>query len=114
MSMVTLFGTSAAASAGPVSASAQSTCLSQALCLYDGVGFTGAKYSVTSLNPSGTCVSLVDEGWGDRARSVVNTHGRSAAMFMNDDCLGGPYQVPANSSISDLGSFSPESVWVQR
>jgi hypothetical protein len=36
----------------------------------------------------------------------------SAALFANDDCVGGPYQVPGSSSIADLGSFEPLSVWV--
>ncbi|GAA1737429.1 peptidase inhibitor family I36 protein [Luedemannella helvata] len=108
LSMVVVFGTGTAASAGP----SIGTCPSGSLCLYEGAGFTGAKFSVTSLNPNGTCVSLVSHGWGDRAHSAINTHNSGAAMFMNDNCVGGPYQVPANSSLSSFGGFTPESVWV--
>ncbi|MEU8139306.1 peptidase inhibitor family I36 protein [Streptodolium elevatio] len=82
------------------------------LCLFDGTGFTGQRLTVSSLVPGGTCVSLVDHGWAGRVRSVANTHTSSAAMFMNDDCVGGPYQVPGRSGIADLGGFSPASVWV--
>ncbi|GAB3979333.1 peptidase inhibitor family I36 protein [Plantactinospora veratri] len=114
LSVVALLGTSGAATAAQVSTSDAATCPSNALCLYDGVGFTGEMFAVTSLNPSGTCVSLVDADWDDRAQSVRNTHSRSSAMFMNDDCLGDPYQVSGNSGISDLGTFTPDSVWVQR
>ena len=84
------------------------------LCLYDGTSFTGARWNVRSLDPNGTCVSLVDHQWGDRARSAINTNSRGAAMFMNDDCVGGPFQVPGNSSIVDFGSFRPNSVWVPK
>jgi hypothetical protein len=31
---------------------------------------------------------------------------------MNDDCVGGPYQVPGNGSVADFGGFEPLSVWV--
>jgi hypothetical protein len=82
------------------------------LCLYDGTNFAGERFNVAALEPEGTCVSLVDHGWGDRARSAINTNGRSAAMFANDDCVGGPFQVPANSTIADLGGFRPNSVFV--
>lgn len=92
--------------------SAQSCAFSRTLCLYEGENFTGARFTVSSLVPGGTCVSLVDHGWGGRAHSAVNTHARSAAMFMNDDCVGGPYQVPGNSSLPGFGGFTPASVWV--
>ncbi|MFF0823937.1 peptidase inhibitor family I36 protein [Micromonospora haikouensis] len=60
------------------------------LCLFEGTNFTGERLTLSSLVSPGTCVSLVDAGWGDRARSAINTNSRSAAMFMNDDCAGGP------------------------
>ena len=82
------------------------------LCLYDGTNFTGERFNVAALVPEGTCVSLVEHGWGDRARSAINTNGRSAAMFANDDCIGGPFQVPAGSANADLGGFRPNSVFV--
>ncbi|MEJ3744831.1 peptidase inhibitor family I36 protein [Actinomycetes bacterium KLBMP 9797] len=82
------------------------------LCLFEGENFTGERFTVTSLEPGGTCVSLVDHGWGDRARSAINTNSASAAMFFNDDCLGGPFQVAGNSALPSFGGFTPESVWV--
>jgi Peptidase inhibitor family I36 len=114
VSLVVLFGSAAAASAEPATrvSSAAATCPSRALCLYEETNFGGAVFTVTSLVPGGTCVSLVDHGWGDRAHSAINTHSNSAAMFMNDDCVGGPFQVPGNSSLPSFGSFTPESVWV--
>ncbi|ASW54349.1 peptidase inhibitor family I36 protein [Plantactinospora sp. KBS50] len=95
-------------------AGAIGSCPSGYLCLYTGTDFAGDQFTVTSLVPNGTCVSLVDHGWGDRAHSAVNTHNSGAAMFMNDGCLGGPYQVPANSSLASFGGFTPRSVWVPR
>jgi hypothetical protein len=82
------------------------------LCLFDGTGYSGARFAVSSLVPGGTCVSLVDHGWGGRARSALNTHSTSAALFVNDDCIGGPFQVPGGSGVPDFGSFRPDSVWV--
>lgn len=111
VSVAILVSMTTVASASPVSASG-SSCPSRSLCLYEGTNFTGDVFTVTSFNPSGACVSLVDHGWGDRAHSAINTHNASAAMFMNDDCVGGPYQVPANSSLPSFGTFTPESVWV--
>jgi hypothetical protein len=113
VSATMLFGAAAVASASPASAgSSATTCPSRSLCLYDGTNYTGELYTLTSFNRGGSCVSLVDYGWGDRVHSVRNTHNASAAMFMNDDCVGGPYQVSPNSGISNLGSFTPDSVWV--
>lgn len=82
------------------------------LCLFDETGYGGARFTVSSLLPGGTCVSLVDHGWGGSARSALNTNGTSAALFMNDDCVGGPFQVPGNSGVPDFGTFRPDSVWV--
>ncbi|WP_433687475.1 peptidase inhibitor family I36 protein [Micromonospora carbonacea] len=107
----------AAASPGPaaLSAAAAADCpFVNTLCLFEGTNFTGARLTLSSLVSPGTCVSLVDAGWGDRARSAINTNSRSAAMFMNDDCVGGAFEVPGNSSLSDFGGFEPESAWVPR
>lgn len=116
ISMATLFGVTGPVLASPTAtgraSTTTSTCPSRSLCLYDGTNFTGEIFTVMSFSPSGSCVSLVDHGWGDRARSARNTHRNSAAMFMNDDCVGGPYQVPGNSSLPSFGTFTPESVWV--
>lgn len=82
------------------------------LCLFSSTGYTGTRLTLRSLVPNGTCVSLVDAGWGGRARSALNTATKSAALFANDDCLGGPYQVAPNAGVADLGSFRANSVWV--
>ncbi len=82
------------------------------VCLFSGEDFTGDRLPVSALSPSGACVSLVDAGWGDRARSAINTNRNSAAMFMNDDCIGDPYQIPGNVSMRSFGGFTPESIWV--
>ncbi|MFF3854406.1 peptidase inhibitor family I36 protein [Micromonospora sp. NPDC002575] len=84
------------------------------LCLFEGANYTGERLTLISLVSPGTCVSLVDAGWGDRPRSAINTNSRSAAMFMNDDCVGGAFEVPGNSSLPSFGGFTPESVWVPR
>ena len=101
-----------AAAAPSETASAEECPFTEALCLFEGENFTGERFNVSSLVEPGTCVSLVDHGWDGRVNSAINTHTSSAAMFMNDDCVGGPYQVPGNGSIADLGSFVPLSVWV--
>jgi hypothetical protein len=103
----------AAAQAAP--AAAQSQCpFTSTLCLFSGTNFTGDRFTVSSLVPEGTCVSLVDHGWGDRAHSGINTHSNSVALFMNDDCIGGPFQIAPNTGNPNFGSFTPESVWVPR
>lgn len=112
VSAALVFG-AATPGAAAVSATAAGDCpFTNTLCLFSGENFTGDRFTVSSLSPNGTCVSLVDHGWGDRARSAINTDSSSAAMFINDDCVGGPYQVPGNSSLPSFGSFTPESVWV--
>jgi len=106
--------------AGPATADSSRTQVTSAadcpssgsLCLYEGTNFSGRQFTVSSNGSDGVCVSLVDHGWGERARSAINTHRGNAAMFPNDDCLGQPYSVPGNSSLDSFGSFVPQSVWV--
>lgn len=107
-----LFATATPGVAAPAATLAGDCPFTNTLCLFSGANFTGDRFTVSSLVPGGTCVSLVDHGWGDRARSAINTHSSSAAMFLNDDCVGGPYQVPGSSSLSSFGTFTPDSVWV--
>jgi hypothetical protein len=82
------------------------------VCLFEGENFTGDRFTVSSLSSSGVCVSLVDHGWADRAHSAINTNTGSAALFMNDDCLGGPFQISGGSSRPSFGGFTPDSIWV--
>jgi hypothetical protein len=82
------------------------------VCLFDQTGYNGARFTASSLVPGGTCISLVDHGWGGRARSALNTNSTSAALFVNDDCIGGPFQLAGNSGVPDFGSFRPNSLWV--
>lgn len=112
VSAALVLGTAAPALASSSASVAGDCPFTNTLCLFSGENFTGDRFTVSSLVPNGTCVSLVDHGWGDRARSAINTHPDSAAMFFNDDCVGGPYQVPGNSSLASFGTFTPESVWV--
>jgi hypothetical protein len=92
---------------------AAGTCqFSNTVCLFDQTGYNGNRFTVSSLVPNGTCVSLVDHGWGGRALSGLNTNTSSAALFANDDCVGGPYQLPGNSGIADFGGFQAQSIWV--
>ena len=101
------------AAAGPSGAAEPDDCdLYETLCLYEGANFTGERFTVSSLVEPGTCVSLVDHGWAGRVNSAINTHTSSAALFANDDCMGGPYLVPGSGSIPDLQGFEPLSVWV--
>jgi hypothetical protein len=114
--LLALTATALLAAASPAAAadaaSADDCSFTDTLCLYEGANFTGERFTVSSLVEPGTCVSLVDHGWGGRVNSAINTNSSGAALFANDDCVGGPYQVPGSSSIADLGSFEPLSVWV--
>ncbi|MEJ3749596.1 peptidase inhibitor family I36 protein [Actinomycetes bacterium KLBMP 9797] len=103
--------TPGAANAGATRGASAVDCPTNALCVYDGINYTGARLPIGSFG-GGVCVSLVEHGWGGRVESVFNAHSNHAAMFMNDHCSGGPYGVPGGTGIPDLGSFSPLSVWV--
>lgn len=94
-----------------VSAAVSSPCpWSNTLCLFEGENYTGAVFNVRALNPRvGTCVNLPEHGWEGRAHSAINTNSATAAMFLNENCVGGP--APVQGSIPSLG-FTPKSVWV--
>ncbi len=66
-----------------------------ALCLFDQANFGGQRFNVSSLNPNGTCVNLVDHGWGARARSAINTNTSTPAVFPNANCTGEPIGISA-------------------
>jgi hypothetical protein len=85
---------------------------SGALCLYSESGYGGDQFAVSPLpNGPSVCVDLVEHGWGEVARSAINTGGNSAAMFQSSDCSGHPMQIPVGHT-PNL-SFSPNSVYVQ-
>jgi hypothetical protein len=108
-----LLATASPAAAAPADTTSADDCdFTGVLCLYEGAGFTGERFTVSSLVEPGTCVSLVDHGWDGRVDSAINTNTVSAALFAGDDCTGGPYQVPGSGSVADLGGFEPLSVWV--
>ncbi|MFG3007470.1 peptidase inhibitor family I36 protein [Streptomyces calvus] len=72
---------------------------SRTLCLFDSTGYTGARFAVQSRSPSETvCVDLVAHGWGDRARSAVNTGTRAAHLYSSSDCTGTPVTVTGAAS----------------
>lgn len=97
-----------AATAAP--AVAQDSSVASTLTLFEGENFTGDSFAPES----GTCVNLTDHGWGDgRVNSAINSGSNSAVLFMNEDCVGDPFQVAPNSSRASLGTFSPNSVLVQ-
>ncbi|MEE6262282.1 peptidase inhibitor family I36 protein [Plantactinospora sonchi] len=103
--------TPATAAPSAANTAATDTCdLFRALCLFEGAGHTGARFTVSALNPDvGTCVDLVEHGWADRAHSSVNTNSRAATLFPNDDCTGRPLLL----SGSNPGfSFPGKSVFV--
>ena len=108
-------GTAAAAGpAAPGHAAPPASCtFSDTVCVFDGTGYTGARFTASSPGAGGTCVSLAGHGWGNgRARSVYNTNSTPAALFALDNCAGGPFQVGAGSGVTNLGSFQANSVWV--
>jgi hypothetical protein len=82
------------------------------LCLFEEEGYGGEIFNVRALNPQvGTCVNLPEHGWEGKAHSAYNTNGVGAAMFQNEDCIGYPYPIYAESGLSPL-PFIPKSVCV--
>ncbi|MEV4939803.1 peptidase inhibitor family I36 protein [Streptomyces zaomyceticus] len=100
------------AAPAPALTAPSADCPSGALCLFSERDFGGDRLPLSSLTGGGTCVSLVDHAWAGRVESAVNTHTTGAVLFPGDDCLGGPYQVPAGAGVADLGGFVPLSAWV--
>jgi hypothetical protein len=119
---VAALATSLIATAGPASAAgadvdanavaSQGDCpFTDTLCLFEGENFTGERFALTATDPAGSCVGLADHGWDNRARSAINTSSDSAALFANEDCTGGPYEVPGGASLAGFDAFTPVSVW---
>ena len=112
LSAAVIFGTAVPAAAGPAQAAAPDCPFTNTVCLFSGENYTGTRLTVSSVPPgSGACVSLVDHGWSGRARSAYNTNRTNAAMFMNDDCVGGPNPLSPGGTPS-FGGFAPDSIWV--
>lgn len=86
---------------------------SRTLCLYERADFNGAEFTVLALDPTvGSCVDLVNHGWGNRAVSAVNTNSsRSATLYTGTDCTGSSMTVGA-SSWNRLFDFDAGSVFV--
>ncbi|MCX2926652.1 peptidase inhibitor family I36 protein [Streptomyces sp. NEAU-W12] len=83
---------------------------SRTLCLFDGADYSGDRFTVQSLDPSASvCVDLVEHGWGDRARSAVNTATQPASLYPNPDCTGRGVSV---TGAAPSLPFQPQSVRV--
>ncbi|MBO3749887.1 peptidase inhibitor family I36 protein [Streptosporangiaceae bacterium NEAU-GS5] len=99
--------------AGASTAALPTQCpFTQTICLYDGPGFTGARFTLTGSN---TCVDLVSHGWGGgRAKSAINTRSTVVVLWASTGCAsGGPFQyIFPNEFRSPLG-LSANSVQLQ-
>ncbi|KHD72067.1 hypothetical protein MB27_42240 [Actinoplanes utahensis] len=100
------------AAADAARAAAPDCSFTKTVCLFEGANYTGARLTLSSWPAgSGACISLVEHGWANRAHSAYNTNLTSAALFMNDDCLGGPNQLQPGGTPT-LNSSSVRSIWV--
>jgi hypothetical protein len=99
--------------ASPAAATPPAECpFTNTLCLFEGPNFTGARFTVKSLVPNGTCVDLVSHGWGNaRAHSAINTHSQTAYLHPVHSCYGYPMFVPGNSSLPSF-TYNAYSVYV--
>lgn len=78
-----------------------------ALCLFEGTGYTGERFTVqSSTPPAGVCVDLVEHGWGGRAHSAINNNSKAAAIFASDDCTGHPLSITGSSPNLSLSGNS--------
>ncbi|WP_327233953.1 peptidase inhibitor family I36 protein [Streptomyces sp. NBC_01317] len=85
------------------SALAGSCEFSNTLCLFEGAGYAGARFTVQALPPAtSACVSLAEHGWAGRAFSAVNTNSRTATLYAGENCTG--------ASLNVEGSLSPLTV----
>ncbi|WP_328468996.1 peptidase inhibitor family I36 protein [Actinoplanes sp. NBC_00393] len=107
-----LLGATAPAVAHPVPAARADCPFINTVCLYEGEHYAGVRLTLSSWPPgSGVCISLAEHGWSGRARSAYNTNPASAALFLNDDCLGGPDQLPPGGT-PILNGSTLGSIWV--
>ena len=101
------------AAQAPAAAAAGSCEFADTLCLWEQPQYGGATFTVTPLGSGGTCVDLVEHGWGERARSAVNTSGHTASLFASSDCTGRPYPIDGKTSVPDL-SFRADSAFIAK
>ncbi|GAB7046448.1 peptidase inhibitor family I36 protein [Catenuloplanes indicus] len=103
----------ATASAAAPAAAAPSCEFTRTVCLWDGTDYTGARFTVQSLNPSvATCVDLAGHGWGNgRAKSGTNTGTRTAVLYTGTNCTGSSYQLIPQGGYSSI-SFASNSILV--
>lgn len=95
-------------------ASAAGTCdFPNTLCLWEQPQFGGAGFSATPTGSSGVCVDLVDHGWGERARSAINTSSHTVSLFTSSDCSSRPYPIDGNTSVPNL-SFLANSAFIAK
>jgi hypothetical protein len=107
-----LLGAPTPAAAHPAPTADAACPFSSTVCLFEGENYTGARLTLSSWPPgSGACISLVEHDWNGRARSAYNTNPTSAALFMNDDCIGGPNQLPPGGT-PHLDTATQASIWV--
>ncbi|MET8145537.1 peptidase inhibitor family I36 protein [Sphaerisporangium sp. NPDC005288] len=104
--------TATPAAASSTSALAGTCEFSRTLCLFEGTGYTGARFTAQSLvPPAGVCVDLTAHGWGSgRAHSAINTATQIATLWTNTNCTGTPLPIYPGSYPSI--SFNAGSVFV--
>lgn len=114
LAALTLTAAMAGVAATPAAAAPPAACpFSNTLCLFEGANFTGARFTVSSLVPNGTCVDLVSHGWGGgRAHSAINTNSRAATLHTVVNCWGYPPVVVSGNSTNPSFSYNLSSVYV--
>ena len=116
VALATLVSTAVLGGAAPASAAtaADSTCtFTRTLCLWEGTNYSGARFTVSALNPStGTCVDLAAHGWPNgRAHSGKNTGTQAARLYTTTNCTGSYYQIIPQGGYSSI-NFASNSVYV--
>lgn len=110
--------TSAAVAAGLVgagpAAAADATCpFTRTVCLWDGVNFTGTRFTVQSASASTqVCVDLAAHRWGNgRAKAAKNTGNQIAVLYSGTDCTGSSYQLIPQGGYGSI-TFGSNSILV--
>ncbi len=108
-----LAGAAAQVALAPTAAAAGTCDFANTLCLWEQPQYGGAGFNATPIGAGGVCVDLVEHGWGERARSAINTSAHTASLFVSDNCTGRPYPIDGKTSVPNL-SFLANSVFVAR